>query len=226
MTFLKKDRGLFSTQQHVWCCGQTEVVLGSESASGVCACFHCFTWSTYRISISFHPQNTKSNPSEYPELFLSSRLCCQSDSLHGSRPYFRESGLTREPGQTWKDDSDSLAKLLFCRKVIQSQSNKITSSSLHNELFQIKQNEVFLSARPWTISSMLQCFSVNYSVITSWLYHWLKQQNSQTLKSADGWKKISVWFLLLPRNCGGPHRVSRYYSIPWWLRTEPLTNRS
>jgi len=134
--------------------------------------------------------------------------------------------LTREPGQTWKDDSDSLAKLLFCRKVIQSQSNKITSSSLHNELFQIKQNEVFLSARPWTISSMLQCFSVNYSVITSWLDHWLKQQNSQTLKSADGWKKISVWFLLLPRNCGGPHRVSRYYSIPWWLRTEPLTNRS
>lgn len=143
-----------------------------------------------------------------------------------SRPHFRESGLTIEPGQTWKDVSDSLAKLPFCRKVIKSQSNKITSSSSHNELFQIKQNEVFLPAGCWTISSMFQCFSVNYSVITLWLYHRLKQQqqNSQMLKSVDSWKKISVWFLLLPRNCGGPHCVSRFYNTPWWLRTEPLTN--
>lgn len=143
-----------------------------------------------------------------------------------SRPHFRESGLTREPGQTWKDVSDSLVKLPFCRKVIKSQSNKITSSSSHNELFQIKQNEVFLPAGCWTISSMFQCFSVNYSVITLWLYHRLKQQqqNSQMLKSVDSWKKISVWFLLHPRNCGGPHCVSRFYSTPWWLRTEPLTN--
>ena len=144
------------------------------SARGVCTCFRCYTWSTYRISISFHLQNTKSNPSECPELFLSTRLCCQSDTLHGIWAIFQRIWSDWEPGQTWKDVSDSLAKLLFCRKVIKSQSNKITSSSLHNELFQIKQNEVLLSARPWTVSSILQCFSVNCSVITSWLYRWLK----------------------------------------------------
>lgn len=169
-----EDRWLLITQQHAWCCGQTEVFLGPGSARGVCTCFRCYTWSTYRISISFHLQNTKSNPSECPELFLSTRLCCQSDSLHGIWAIFQRIWSDWEPGQTWKDVSDSLAKLLFCRKVIKSQSNKITSSSLHNELFQIKQNEVLLSARPWTVSSILQCFSVNCSVITSWLYHWLK----------------------------------------------------
>lgn len=46
--------------KHTWCCGQTEVVLGSGSATCVCACFRCYTRPTYRISISFHLQNTKS----------------------------------------------------------------------------------------------------------------------------------------------------------------------
>lgn len=71
--------------------------------------------------------------------------------------------------------------------------------------------------------------SINCSATALWISHSLKKKISPRLWNkliVPGKKILCVLFLSLPSKYREPLFVSRYCSIPWWLRIELLTNRN